>query len=427
MFAKIISARIIVTVTTVGLLSAVPANADFEHLGRQVLGPLDGWAAATTGTTGGSKAARGNVHFVDSRSELLTAVKGNDPKIVYVRGTIEGNADDADRPLSCDDYADPGYSLPAYLTAYDPATWGRVDPSGPLEEARVRSQANQSRRVMVPVGSNTTIVGLGDDATLLGLTLRVAAVDNVIIRNMRFEDSYDCFPQWDPTDGPTGNWNSEYDNLVVTGSTHVWIDRSEFSDGGNTSQPEYFGRKYEVHDGLLDIVNGADLVTLSYNHFHDHDKSLLIGSTDRPTYDVGKLRVTLHHNLFENLGSRTPRVRYGQVHIYNNLYVIPEAAGYEYSWGVGFDSRIYAQNNYFQTARDVSPSTFAKWWNGGTVLHATGTLANGRPVDVVAAHNAAFDPDLGTDVGWTPTLFTRLDPTGVVPRHVRDKAGVGRN
>lgn len=53
------------------------------------------------------------------------------------------------------------------------------------------------------------------------------------------------------------------------------------------------------------------------------------------------------------------------------------------------------------TARDVSASTFAKYWKG-TALHATGTLANGRPVDVVAAHNAAFDPDLGTDVGWTP-------------------------
>jgi pectate lyase len=419
MFAKIAS-----IVTVVGLLSALPASADFENLGRQVLGPRDGWAAATTGTTGGSSASRDNVYFVDNRAELVAALAVQAPKIVYVRGTIEGNVDDANQPITCDRYADPGYTLQAYLTQYDPATWGRVEPSGPLEEARVRSQANQARRVNVPVTSNTTIVGLGDDATMLGLTLRAATVDNVIIRNLRFEDAYDCFPQWDPTDGDTGNWNSEYDNLVLTGSTHVWVDRCEFSDGGNTSQPVYFGRKYEVHDGLLDVVNGADLVTLSYNHFHDHDKSLLIGSTDRPTYDVGKLRVTLHHNLFEKLGSRAPRVRYGQVHVYNNLYVIPDAAGYEYSWGVGFESKIYAENNYFESKAD--PSLFAKWWNG-TVLHETGTLVNRRPVDVVAAHNAAFDPDLGTDVGWTPTLVTRVDRTKDVPGHVRDKAGVGRN
>jgi pectate lyase len=418
--------KILAIVAAVGLVSGVPASADFDHLGRQVLGARDGWAAATTGTTGGSAATRDHVYHVDSRSELVAALRDTAPKIIYVRGTIEGNVDDADRPISCSQYADPGYSLAAYLIQYDPATWGRVEPSGPLEEARARSQANQAARVVVPVRSNTTIVGLGDDATLLGLTLRVSNADNVIIRNLRFEDSYDCFPQWDPADGDTGNWNSEYDNLVLAGATHVWVDRCEFSDGGNTSQPAYFGRKYEVHDGLLDVVNGADLVTLSYNYFHDHDKSLLIGNTDRPTYDPGKLRVTLHHNLFEGLGSRAPRVRYGQVHVYNNLYVIPEAASYEYSWGIGVESRLYAENNFFDTSRGVQPGALAKWWKG-TALHATGTLVNGRVVDVVAAHNAAFDPDLGTDVGWTPTLVARMDPTGAVPRHVRDRAGVGRN
>ncbi|WP_161780866.1 pectate lyase family protein [Amycolatopsis orientalis] len=418
-------AKILPAVLALGLVSATPATADFEHLGRQKLGPRDGWAAATTGTTGGSAATRDHVYTVDTRSELVAALRVAGPKIVQVRGTIEGNADDADRPMTCEQYADPGYSLPAYLTQYDPATWGKVPPSGPIEEARARSQANQASRVFVDVGPDTTIVGLGDDATFRGLTLRAAGVDNVIIRNLRFEDAYDCFPQWDPTDGPAGNWNSEYDNLVLSGATHVWVDRCEFSDGGNTSRDVHFGRPYEVHDGLLDVVRGADLVTLSYNNFHDHDKSLLIGNTDRPDADAGKLRVTLHHNLFENLGSRAPRVRFGQVHVYNNLYAVPKATAFEYSWGIGFESKLYAENNFFATGHDVSPSTFAKWWKG-TVLHATGTLANGRPVDVVAAHNAAFDPDLGTDVGWTPTLVPRLDATAKVPREVLAKAGVGR-
>jgi pectate lyase len=412
--------------TALLLAAAAPVHADFDRLGRQVLGPRDGWAAATTGTTGGSAATRDQVYFVDNRAELAATVRGDTPKIVYVRGTVEGNVDDADHPISCEQYADPGYSLPAYLTQYDPATWGRVEPSGPLEEARARSQANQAARVVVPAGSNTTIVGLGGDATLLGLTLRVSGADNVIIRNLRFADAYDCFPQWDPTDGDTGNWNSEYDNLVLAGATHVWVDRNEFSDGGNTDLPAYFGRKYEVHDGLLDVVTGADLVTLSYNYFHDHDKSLLIGNTDQPTYDVGKLRVTLHHNLFESLGSRAPRVRYGQVHVYNNLFVIPDAAHYEYSLGVGIQSKIVAENNFFHTGRDVRPATFVKYWKG-TAIHATGTLVNGRPVDIVAAYNEAYDPDLGTDVGWQPTLVARMDPTAVVPRHVRASAGVGGN
>ncbi len=60
---------------------------------------------------------------------------------------------------------------------------------------------------------------------------------------------------------------------------------------------------FEVHDGLLDITNGSDLITVSYNRFEDHDKVMLIGSTNNPNRgDRGKLRVTLHHNLFEDMG-----------------------------------------------------------------------------------------------------------------------------
>ena len=35
---------------------------------------------------------------------------------------------------------------------------------------------------------------------------------NVIIRNVTFEDTFDCFPAWDPySDGSQGNWNSQYE------------------------------------------------------------------------------------------------------------------------------------------------------------------------------------------------------------------------
>jgi pectate lyase len=410
-------------------LTAAPAAAHGHDPGRVVLGAHDGWAAATTGTTGGAAAEPGDVRTVTKRSELAAALAAHPgaPKIVYVRGTIEGNVDAHDRPVSCAGFADPGYTLPGYLAAYDPATWGKVEPSGPLEEARARSQANQAAQVVLDVGPNTTIVGLGDRATLHGLTLRVTG-DNVILRNLRFSDAHDCFPQWDPLDGADGNWNSEYDNVDLVGATHVWVDHNDFGDGGNTDQPTYFGRKYEVHDGLLDIVNGSDLVTVSYNRLHDHDKTMLIGNTDKPTYDVGKLRVSVHHNLFTEIGQRAPRVRYGQVHVYDNLYLVRDPAAYTYSLGVGVESRIYAENNFFRLPAGLPLGALVEYWKG-TVLHATGTLvasgADGpRPVDLLAEYNAANDPDLGPDVGWTPALVSRLDPAWQVPARVLAGAGV---
>jgi len=78
----------------------------------------------------------------------------------------------------------------------------------------------------------------------------------------------------------------------------------------------------------------------------------------------------------------------------------------------------------------VDPARFITVFKG-TAIHAEGTLVNGfsqqrAGVDVVAAYNAENDPDLSTDVGWTPTLFRRIDPTPAVPVLVGIFAGAGR-
>ncbi len=402
-------------------------------LARQALPANDGWAAAGTGTTGGSAADSAHVFVVHDRNELAAAVAGSTPKIVFVSGGIEGNVDATGAPLSCADYAAPGYRLDAYLAAYDPAVWGRTaKPSGPIEDARVASTRNQAARVQIAVGSNTTIVGLRG-SKLTGINLYLNKVSNVIVRNLTVEDAHDCFPAWDPTDTSVGNWNSNYDTMSVIGSTNVWVDHDTFSDGNNhdADQPLYFGRPYLVHDGLLDITKASDLVTVEWSRFYDHDKTMLIGSSDSATTDAGKLRVTLHHNEWQNVGQRAPRVRYGQVDVYDNYYVATDESEYQYSWGVGVRSAIYAENNFFLLSADVPRSAVVHYW-GGTAMTEIDSMvrygtAPAQQTSLLAAYNAAYDPDIAPDAGWTPTLRAAPPtPTALVQLLVGLGAGSGR-
>jgi pectate lyase len=421
------AAAVLIAVAALGVAGAAPADASVASagalaLGRQTLPANDGWAASGPGTTGGSAAT--SVSVVRDRDELVAAVAGDTPKIVYVSGKIDMMAG-----RSCADFADPAYTLDGFLAAYDPAVWGTATkPSGALEEARVRSAKLQGDQIKAIVGSNTTIIGINGGRITHG-SLVLTNVGNIIVRNLELTDAADCFPAWDPTDGTTGNWNSLYDLVSLSGATNVWIDHNTFSDGNNhdEDQPVYLGRPYQVHDGASDIIKGSDLVTVSYNDYYDHDKTMLIGSTDTPGVDVGKLRVTVHHNRFGNVFQRAPRVRFGQVDVYNNLYVATDDE-YQYSLGVGFESSLYAENNYFKLSADVPAADIIHYWKG-TKVTAIGSLVqvSGRratPVDLVAAYNAAYDPDLAPDAGWTPSLRTRVDPTVTVPAVVAASVGI---
>lgn len=59
----------------------------------------------------------------------------------------------------------------------------------------------------------------------------------------------------------------------------------------------------------------------SSNYFHDHHKASLVGHSDsNSSEDTGKLHVTYANNYWKDIGSRTPSLRFGTGHIYNNYY-----------------------------------------------------------------------------------------------------------
>ncbi|APY85400.1 pectate lyase [Streptomyces alfalfae] len=409
------------------LALAAPATASARPApARDTLPARDGWASADGGTTGGAGAGAARTHSVTTWEEFTAALSagGDGPRVIEVEGVL-----DATGPGGCAAFEAEGYDFAEYLAAYDPAVWGRDRPvSGEQEELRAASAARQAAAVTAYIPSNTTVVGVGRHAGIVGGSLRIKGADNVVVRNLTLESPLDCFPQWDPTDGERGAWNSEYDSAVVHGSTHVWLDHNTFTDGDHpdSSLPSYYGELYQRHDGELDIVRGADLVTVSWNVFADHDKTLMIGNSDGAgDTDRDKLRVTLHHNLFRDVVERAPRVRFGKVDAYNNHYVVPRE-GYQYSFGVGAESRLVAEANAVTLPTGVGAGRVLKKWKDAPVT-AGHNHVNGRRVDLVAAHNAEFPQDaLRSGAGWRPHLRTHVDHPRAVPRLVGHRAGAGR-
>ena len=392
------------------------SSAESPTFMREVLPKQDGFAAVGNGTTGGATATEQNVFKVTNKKEFVSALKNRKntaPKIVLVYGTIDFDTDDNGKPLTMKDYMVDGYDFQQYLETHKPNSTALKSVKDEQEAKRKASQKNQSKSITVHVPANTSIIGM-DNAKLKGVNL-VLDADNIIIRNIQFESPYDYFPAWDPSDGPKGNWNSQYDSISIKGGTHIWIDHSSFQDGPETVE-KYFGRKYEHRDGLVDITNQADYITISYSTFENHNKAMLIGSSDSRVADEGKLHVTLHHNYFHNVVQRTPRVRFGQVHIYNNYFASDTTNGeyaYAYSLGVGKNSQIYAESN----VADIEGKDYTSFVKvfGGKQLTTVNNMFNGQIIDT-------FNDTL-TAVDWKPELFTTIDPVNEVKEKVLHNAG----
>lgn len=402
------------------LMSFSQGSAESPIFMREVLPKQDGFASVGNGTTGGSTATEQNVFKVTNKKEFVAALKNRKnttPKIVLVYGTIDFDTDNTGKPLTMKDYMVDGYDFQQYLETHKPHSTAPISLKDEQEDKREASQKNQSQSITVHVPANTSIIGM-DNAKLKGVDL-VLDADNIIIRNIQFESPYDYFPAWDPKDGPEGNWNSQYDSVSIKGGTHIWIDHCSFQDGPETVET-YFGRKYEHRDGLVDITNQADYITISYSTFENHNKAMLIGSSDSRVADEGKLHVTLHHNYFHNVVQRTPRVRFGQVHMYNNYFASDAASNseyaYAYSLGVGKDSQIYAENNVADIGgKDYT--SFVKVFNGKQ-LTTVNNVFNGQNIDT-------FNNTL-TPVDWKPELFTTIDPVNDVKENVLNHAGANK-
>ncbi|GIE82825.1 hypothetical protein Aph02nite_87750 [Actinoplanes philippinensis] len=171
----------------------------------------------------------------------------------------------------------------------------------------------------VVVASDKTIVGVGANAGLTGAGIYIKKASNVIVRNLKIS-----FAQ------------APVDLIAAQKSDHIWIDHNElFND---TSHDKDF------YDGMVDLTHATDLVTVSWNYLHDHSKGSLLGhSDDNAAEDTGKLHVTYAHNWFDNVASRLPRLRFGTVHLFNNLFSNAKTSGIHCL----MESQCLVENNVF--------------------------------------------------------------------------------
>lgn len=151
---------------------------------------------------------------------------------------------------------------------------------------------------VVDLPSDITIDARGRDITLTTNGFRIDDSHNIIIMNIAFKD----------VSGDTGDGVQ-----IMNGSSDIVIFHCSFDNEG------LMPFKEDIPDETISVVWGATDVTISWCRFANHDKVMLIGNGDAPAEIDRNIRVTFHHNLFENTGRRHPFMRYGQVDMYNNI------------------------------------------------------------------------------------------------------------
>lgn len=203
--------------------------------------------------------------------------------------------------------------------------------------------------LLTKYSDNLTFEGVGPGAMLYGWGLTVKVGNNIEIRNlacnMQKEDAL------------------SFEDTVIGG----WIHNNDLYIGANGGGDKKKG------DGGSDIKADCNYFTFSYNHYVSTGKSSLCGMSGDSAPE--KCYITYCNNWFDKCGSRTPRIRRYNVHIYNNYFDHNYSAGVAVTRGAS----AFVQNNYFE---DVNQPVISA--SQGHSVKTDGTdFCSGEPGGVV--------------------------------------------
>lgn len=248
------------------------------------------------------------------------------------------------------------------------------------------------------VESNKTVYGAFDGAYFDNFGLFVQG-SNVIIKNL------------DIWNGGLGD-EENYDGIQLGGGAHhIWVDHCTI---------------HECRDGAIDPSKQNRFVTISYCHIYKQDKTILICGNDNDALGLQSLKkkdirdkyytVTVHHNYFQGTYERHPRVRFGNVHVFNNYY----EGCVDYGIGAGNNANIYSEANYFIDTRIA----FAKYFDNNNPAYVTdvGSIFEGK------TYGKNPFPPTKARLKWNPAKFYKYTAHTAewVKENLKKYAGVGK-
>ncbi|AEG42844.1 polysaccharide lyase family 1 protein [Isoptericola variabilis] len=349
--------RLLAAGAGLALTASVGVTALAAQDAQAATGSATGFASANGGTTGG---AGGQTVRATSGTEIHAALcnrpTSSTPIVIEVEGTITHAGTSKVSGASCN-------------TA-----------DGVIELKQI---------------SNVTLVGVGAGAVFdqVGIHIREASniiIQNVTVRNVKKSGS------------PISNGGDAIG--MESGVRNVWVDHVTLEASGGEA---------EGYDGLFDMKNDTQYVTLSYSILRNSGRGGLVGSSES---DLSNGFVTFHHNRYENIDSRTPLLRGGIAHAYNNHYVRINESGINSRAG----ARIKVENNYFKDSKDVLGTFYtdqAGYWEvAGNVFD------NVRWSSSSSTYNPAGPNPTSTTSVSIPYAYG-LDPASCVPDVVTRTAG----
>jgi pectate lyase len=286
---------------------------------------------------------------------------------------------------------------------------------------------------IIRLGSNKTLVGIGSAGFFNRIGIIIQSQSNIIIRNIRFTMKDVPISRTDENkivgwvDGAAKTL-SDPDCIGIQADDetlpeaqrivrHVWIDHCEFFNEDPSKMTDV-----DRYDGLVDGKNNSSNITISWCYFHDHHKASLFGKGDSDNFDR---HITYSHNHFKSILSRLPLIRYGKVHMLNNLMVTSENGT-----NARINSDVYIEANHYEASKKP---VFGKVSENGAA-----TLVNNKWVDcdrvpqVVLSAAPGADPLSASEEilpgKFKPSTFYsyKADPVADVPAIVAANAGVGK-